>query len=135
VVAAVACASTAEICRINILQATFLAMCRAFTRLAVRPDHVLVDGNQEPAGLGCSAQAIVGGDAKCLSIAAASILAKVMRDRAMARLGLRYPDYGWERNAGYGTAEHRRAIVASGATRHHRITFRTFSNPLVEQDS
>jgi len=123
VIAAVACGSTAEIERINILQATLLAMTRAVARLAVRPSTVLVDGNILPAQLPCPGQAVVDGDARSLSIAAASILAKVTRDRLMARLAVRYPGYGWERNAGYGTPEHCAGIAAAGATRHHRMTF------------
>jgi ribonuclease HII len=131
VIAAVACASAAEIDRINILQATLLAMTRAVTRLAIAPTAVLVDGNVLPAALPCPGQAVIDGDARCLSIAAASILAKVTRDRLMTRLAERYPGYGWERNVGYGTAEHRAGIVAAGRTRHHRHSFTSrFKNEL-----
>lgn len=115
-------ASVAEITRINILQAALLAMRRAVARLAVPPDLALVDGNQPPA-LPCAVRCVVGGDGLSLSIAAASIVAKVVRDRAMARLARRYPGYGWQRNAGYGTAAHRAALLALGATRHHRPGF------------
>ncbi len=116
-------ASVAEIDRDNILAATFLAMRRAVAALPRRPDVVLVDGNRLPPGLPCAGRTVVGGDGKSLSIAAASIVAKVTRDRAMAALGARYPIFGWERNAGYGTRQHREALVASGVTRHHRRSF------------
>ncbi len=118
----VGAASVAEITRINILQAALLAMRRAVARLPAPPDLALVDGNQPPA-LPCAVRCVVGGDGVSLSIAAASIVAKVLRDRAMARLGLRYPGYDWHRNAGYGTLAHRRALLLLGATCHHRPTF------------
>ena len=98
------------------------------------PDHVLVDGNKLP-DFGCDAQAIVGGDRVSLSIAAASIVAKVVRDRAMARLDARWPDYGWEKNAGYGTAVHRKALISVGITPHHRKTFGTVRRQLEEHYS
>jgi ribonuclease HII len=116
-------ASVAEIDRLNILQATLLAMVRAVTRLAVAPTAVLVDGNILPAALPCPGRAVVDGDALCLSIAAASILAKVTRDRLMTLLAQRYPAYGWERNAGYGTREHKAGIAVAGPTPHHRRSF------------
>ena len=115
-------ASVAEIVRINILQAALLAMCRAVDRLAAPPDLALVDGNQPPA-LSCPVRCVIGGDGVSLSIAAASIVAKVLRDRLMARLALRYPGYDWHRNAGYGTPAHRQALLTLGPTRHHRPTF------------
>jgi ribonuclease HII len=116
-------ASPAEIDRLNILEATFLAMRRAVAALgAPPPDHALVDGNRAP-NLACPATALVGGDARCLSIAAASIVAKVRRDRLMATLAERHPGYGWERNAGYGTQEHLAALARLGATPHHRRSF------------
>lgn len=115
-------ASVAEISRINILRATFLAMARAVARLSVPPDVALVDGNQRPS-LPCPVQCVIGGDAASLSIAAASIVAKVIRDRAMTRLSQRLPHYGWASNAGYGTAAHRAAIALHGPSRHHRPTF------------
>jgi ribonuclease HII len=118
----VGAASVAEISRLNILQATLLAMHRAVSRLASPPDIALVDGNQPPR-LACPVRCVIGGDASSLSIAAASIVAKVIRDRAMHRLGLRFPMYGWGRNAGYGTAPHRAAITLHGPCRHHRPTF------------
>lgn len=119
---AVAAASVAEIERLNILQAALLAMCRAVARLPVPPDIALVDGNQPPA-LACPVRCVVDGDALCLSIAAASIVAKVLRDRAMTRLAARFPGYGWEHNAGYPTPAHREALTRLGATRHHRAAF------------
>jgi ribonuclease HII len=115
-------ASVAEIDRHNILQATFIAMRRAIARLGIVPDIALVDGNQAPA-LPCAIQTIVGGDGRSLSIAAASVIAKVARDRLMRALALRYQGYGWETNVGYGTEEHRRAILALGPTPHHRMSF------------
>ncbi len=117
-------ASVTEISRINILQATMLAMHRAVARLGPVPDMVLVDGNRPPP-LSCPVRCIVGGDALCLSIAAASIVAKVVRDRAMTRLAARFPVYGWATNAGYGTEPHRAAIALHGPSRHHRPTFGT----------
>jgi ribonuclease HII len=119
---AVAAASVAEIDRLNILRAALLAMCRAVARLPAPPDLALVDGNIAPA-LACPVRCVVGGDARCLSIAAASIVAKVVRDRAMARLAVRWPGYGWETNVGYATEFHRAALLRLGATRHHRPAF------------
>jgi ribonuclease HII len=115
-------ASAAEIGRLNILRATHLAMRRAVSRLPVRPDLALVDGNSAPA-LPCAVRCVVGGDARSLSIAAASILAKTVRDRAMARLDRRWPAYGFARHAGYPTAAHRAALAAHGASPHHRRGF------------
>ncbi len=118
----VGAASVGEIARLNILRAALLAMCRAVVRLPVPPDLALVDGNQAPA-LFCPVRCVVGGDRRSFSIAAASIVAKVVRDRAMTRLAGRYPGYNWQRNAGYGTAAHRAALLALGITRHHRAAF------------
>ena len=118
----VGAASVEEIERLNILQATFLAMRRALARLPIRPVHVLVDGNRVP-DFGLPTEAVIDGDAKALSIAAASIVAKVTRDRIMTRLGARHAAYGWERNMGYGTPEHRDALAASGPCAHHRRGF------------
>jgi ribonuclease HII len=108
---------------INILQATFLAMRRAIARLPVAPERVLIDGNRSPRGLACAVETIIGGDARCFSIAAASIVAKEIRDRAMRRLATRHPGFGWETNMGYGTSEHLQGIESRGATRHHRLSF------------
>jgi ribonuclease HII len=118
----VGAACVEEIDRINILQATMLAMTRAVAALGVMPDAALVDGNRAPK-LGCRTEALVGGDALSLSIAAASVVAKVLRDGGMARLAQRYDRYGWERNAGYGTEEHRAALKLHGVTPHHRRSF------------
>ena len=115
-------ASVAEIARLNILGASLLAMRRAVRRLPAAPDMALIDGNRAP-DLACPARCVVGGDARSLSIAAAAIIAKVLRDRLMARLARRYPGYGFERNAGYPTAEHRAALALIGACRHHRRGF------------
>ena len=126
-------ASVAEIDRVNILQATYLAMLRALGALPGDvPDWALVDGKTLPADLPCPGQAVVGGDRASLSIAAASIVAKVHRDRHMAELAVECPGYGWERNAGYGTGEHRSAIQRLGITRHHRRSFRPCSDKLLE---
>jgi ribonuclease HII len=119
---AVGAASVAEIARLNILRAALLAMCRAVARLPAAPDLALVDGNQPPA-LRCPVRCVVGGDALSLSIAAASIVAKVLRDRAMIRLAVRFPGYGWEENVGYSTRAHRAALRALGPTVHHRTDF------------
>ena len=130
-------ASVPEIDRVNILQATLLAMRRAVVRLSQRPRMVLVDGNRVPL-LPFPAEAVVRGDARCLSIAAASIVAKVVRDRLMRRLARRYPAYGWDRNAGYCTAAHRAALATHGATIHHRRSFapvrRLLGNPADEAE-
>jgi len=115
-------AEVEEIDRLNILQATFLAMRRAVEGLNRAVDWALVDGNQPPP-LPCRLHCIVGGDGKSLSIAAASVVAKVSRDREMATLAQAFPAYGWERNAGYGTAEHRAALLRHGISPHHRRSF------------
>ncbi len=121
---AVGAASVAEIARLNILHAAMLAMARAVSRLPTPPDVALVDGNRAPS-LACTTRCVVGGDGLCLSIAAASIVAKVVRDRAMARLSLRFPHYGWAENAGYATGAHRRAVLDHGPCVHHRVAFGT----------
>ena len=114
--------AVAEIDRINILNATLLAMRRAVAALPIAPQAALVDGNCAPK-LPCHAEPVIGGDGLSLSIAAASVVAKVTRDRLMRRLALRYEGYGWETNVGYGTEEHRAAIVRLGLTPHHRLSF------------
>ena len=120
---AVAEASVEEIDRINILQATYLAMRRAVQALAEQPEVVLIDGNRAPPQLGCRAETIVGGDAHSYSIAAASIFAKVTRDRYMHALASSYPGYGWETNRGYGSQQHLEALSLLGPTPHHRRSF------------
>jgi ribonuclease HII len=126
VVFAIAQASSAEIDEINILRASHLAMRRAVAALALSPTHALVDGNMAP-GLDCPTTCVVQGDALSLSIAAASILAKVERDQIMSHLALTHTVYGWEHNAGYSTAYHMAAIKAHGITAHHRRSFRPVS--------
>ncbi len=116
-------ASVEEIDRLNVLQASLLAMVRAVAALPVAPDHLLVDGTHLPEGLNQSAEAVVKGDGRCLSIAAASILAKVARDAIMADLARRHPEYGWESNAGYGTQAHMVALKRHGVSPHHRRSF------------
>ncbi len=118
----VGAASVREIDHLNILVSTRLAMGRALAHLPSRPQHVVVDGLPVK-GLGWEHEAVVGGDGRVHSIACASILAKVVRDRLMARLARRYPGYGWETNMGYGTLEHREALERMGPTPHHRRTF------------
>ncbi|MGE3784989.1 MAG: ribonuclease HII, partial [Alphaproteobacteria bacterium] len=119
-------ASVAEIDRINILRANLLAMSRAAMALAARtgvvPDLALVDGNIAP-NLRCAVRTIVKGDSLSLSIAAASVVAKVTRDRIMRALASRHPGYGWETNVGYATTEHCDAIRRLGVTPHHRRSF------------
>ncbi len=122
---AIGAASVAEIATLNILHASMLAMRRAVLRLREPPHLALVDGNRAPPGLPCPVECCIGGDALSLSIAAASIIAKVIRDRAMMRLAARYPHYGWHENAGYGTPTHRAALHRHGPSRHHRAAFGT----------
>ena len=119
---ALGAASVREIDRLNILRATTRAMTRALARLPLTPDHVVVDG-LPVRDLGWEHEAVVGGDARVHSIACASIVAKVCRDRLMTLLAARYPDYGWERNMGYATRRHRSALREAGLTPHHRTTF------------
>jgi ribonuclease HII len=122
----VGAASVHEIDRLNIRRASILAMQRALARLALEPDHILVDGLPVPE-LGRPHEAIVDGDARCQSIAAASVIAKIVRDRLMERLGPRHPRYRWEENKGYCTADHLDALAAFGATPHHRRSFEPVS--------
>lgn len=115
-------ASVQEIDALNILQATMLAMQRAFDALPYRPHKAFVDGNRAPK-LQCAVETVIGGDAKVPAIAAASIIAKVTRDRLMAELEAAHPGYGWATNAGYGTATHQQGLAALGVTPHHRTSF------------
>ena len=108
--------------RVNILNATFDAMHRALGQLLIRPDHVLIDGNRFKS-LEYSFTTIVDGDARCFSIAAASIIAKVWRDRLMVEFDKLYPGYGFARHKGYGTPQHLRALAELGASPIHRLTF------------
>jgi len=118
----VGAASVREIDRLNIRRATALAMRRAVLRLSVAPDLVLVDGLPMPE-LGMPHEALVGGDRRAYAIACASIVAKTVRDALMRRLALRYPEFLWDRNAGYGTPQHLEALGRCGPTRHHRMSF------------
>jgi ribonuclease HII len=129
----VAHASVQEIDTLNILRASHLAMERAVGGL--RADHALIDGNLVPRGMGCSATAIVRGDACCLSIAAASIVAKVTRDRIMVDLAQQHPGYGWEANAGYPTKAHLDALQILGVTPWHRRSFKPVYNILYQGNS
>lgn len=126
VAVSVAFASAAEIDAINIRQASLAAMRRALAALAVAPSYVLVDGNDLPAALCCAGETIIGGDARSLSIAAASIVAKVTRDRLMARLCGLFPVYGFSRHVGYATPEHLAAIAKHGPSPYHRLSFSPF---------
>ena len=116
-------ADVRRIDRDNILNATMWAMAQAVRKLQSKPRLALVDGNRSP-DLRCQTRTVVSGDAKCLSIAAASIVAKVTRDRLMIALGQELPNYGFERHKGYGTPEHQSAIGRHGVTPHHRRSFR-----------
>lgn len=116
-------ASVTEIERNNILAATYTAMRRAIAALDTLPDTALIDGNRLPPGLPCPGRTVIKGDSLSLSIAAASIFAKVTRDRIMTSLSARYPGYHWERNAGYGTKQHQDGLKAFGVTCHHRRAF------------
>jgi ribonuclease HII len=129
----VAHASVEEIDSLNILRASHLAMERAVASLGA--DHALIDGNMVPRGLGCGATAIIGGDALCLSIAAASIVAKVTRDRIMVDLAQQHPGYGWEANAGYPTKAHLDALQNLGVTPWHRRSFKPVHNILYQEIS
>ena len=119
---AVGAASVREIDRVNIYHATVVAMRRALGRLSVAPHHVLIDG-KPIRSLEVPHTAIVGGDDACYTIACASIIAKVTRDRLMRRLALRYPRYAWDTNVGYSTSAHLAGIAAHGVTPHHRRSF------------
>ena len=118
-----------EIDEINILQATFRAMERSISKLPV-PDHILIDGNKLPPNLPSPATAIIKGDSKSASIAAASIVAKVIRDKLMVDLSIKYPGYGWEKNAGYGTKIHQLGLLNNGVAPHHRRSFKPIHNML-----
>jgi ribonuclease HII len=128
----IAQASVAEIDALNILRASHLAMVRAVAGLAVPPDHVLIDGNLVPRDLTIANTAIVKGDARSLSIAAASIVAKLWRDRHMVDLAQQFPGYGWDKNAGYPTKLHKNALIDLGVTPHHRRSFKPVHNILYQ---
>ena len=124
--------SVAEIDEINILRASHLAMIRALDGLDSPADYALIDGNTLPRGIGLPAAAVVKGDGRSLSIAAASIVAKVWRDRLMMALAQQHPGYGWETNAGYGTPAHQAGLKCHGVTPHHRRSFKPIHNILYQ---
>ncbi|WP_299401079.1 ribonuclease HII [uncultured Roseobacter sp.] len=128
----IAHASVEEIEQHNILRASHIAMCRALAGLPHPPDHVLIDGSMIPHGLNVSAQPVVKGDTRCLSISAASIVAKICRDRLMVDLAQQHPGYGWETNMGYGSKSHMSALQNLGPTPHHRRTFKPVHNMLYQ---
>lgn len=127
-------ASVKEIDALNIRQATFLAMRRAVEGLAIAPEALLIDGRDIPPGLPCHAEAIVKGDGRSLSIAAASIVAKEARDALMRQLDAENPGYGWAQNAGYPTKAHRDALLSLGVTPHHRRSFKPVHNILYQEN-
>lgn len=129
---AVAHASVEEIDEHNILRASHLAMERAVAALNPAPDYLLIDGNLIPRGLELPSEAVIKGDGKSLSIAAASILAKQARDRLMVELAQQFPGYGWEKNAGYPSKQHREALQTLGVTPHHRRSFKPVHNILYQ---
>ena len=131
----IAHASVEEIDELNILRASHLAMERAIAGLPRQPDEVLIDGNMIPDGLALKAQAVIKGDARSFSISAASIVAKICRDRVMWDLAQHYPGYGWETNAGYPSKSHRTALENLGVTPHHRRSFRPVHNILYQGKS
>ncbi len=131
----IAHASVEEIDDMNILRASHLAMERAVAGLPRRPDHLLIDGNMIPRGLtaeGYSTEAIIKGDARSVSISAASIMAKIRRDRIMWDLAQQFPGYGWDTNAGYPSKSHRLALQKLGVTPHHRRSFKPVHNILYQ---
>lgn len=126
-------ASVQEIDETNILQATFAAMRRAVVQLKVQPQYALIDGNQNPRDFPCKSYTVVKGDAKSYSIAAASIVAKVYRDRLMCELARKYPYYAFEKNAGYGTSAHVAGLKTHGVTPEHRRSYKPIQKFLPEQ--
>ena len=123
-------ASPQEIDEINILQATFLAMRRAIESCNISPDMILIDGNRSPKDWPWASRTIIKGDNLSISIAAASILAKVTRDRLMKNMAQEFPAYGWESNAEYGTPAHLEALARCGPTTHHRVSFSPVSEAI-----
>ena len=131
----VAHASVEEIDALNILRAAHLAMVRALESLPRKPNYALIDGNMIPRGCPIPAQAVIKGDGLSASIAAASIVAKIRRDRIMMDLAQQYPGYGWETNAGYGSKKHMDALANLGVTPHHRRSFKPVHNILYQAKS
>ena len=132
---AIAHASVAEIDEMNILRASHLAMLRAIALLDPAPDFLLIDGHLVPRGLSTPARAVIGGDARSVSIAAASIMAKTCRDAIMVDLAQQHPGYGWETNAGYPSKSHKSALRDLGITPHHRRSFKPVHNILYQDKS
>ena len=118
----IGCASPDEIDQLNILEATFLSMRRALENLIIKPDYILVDGNLSP-NFNIPHESIIKGDSISMSIAAASIIAKVERDKFMLNIDNEHPEYKWKKNKGYGTKDHQNALNAYGVTKHHRKSF------------
>ncbi len=131
----IAHATVEEIDEINILRASHLAMERAVAGLSQAPDHLLIDGNMIPRGLTISSEAIIKGDARSLSISAASIVAKICRDRLMWDLAQQFPGYGWDSNAGYPSKSHKAALQNLGVTPHHRRSFKPVHNILYQEEN
>ena len=128
-------ATVTEIDAHNILRASHIAMVRAVAGLKRTADYALIDGNMIPRDLTISSQTIVKGDGRSLSIAAASIIAKVWRDRHMVTLAQQHPHYGWEKNAGYPTAQHKLGLEQHGVTEHHRRSFKPIHNILYQDEN
>ncbi|WP_333713876.1 ribonuclease HII [Yoonia sp.] len=128
----IAAATVEEIDAHNILRASHMAMVRAINGLRSAPDHVLIDGNMTPRGLTVSSETIVKGDGRSVSIAAASVVAKLWRDRHMVALAQQYPCYGWDKNAGYPTAQHKLGLLEFGVSPHHRRSFKPIHNILYQ---
>lgn len=126
-------ASAEEIDQINILQASFLAMKRAIANMRLKPDMALIDGNRLPQNFICPAKCIIKGDARSFSISAASIVAKVHRDKLMQQMALVYPGYGFEKNAGYGTKDHIEGLIKYGITPEHRKTYKPIKELMVQK--
>ncbi|ATF19880.1 ribonuclease HII [Phaeobacter gallaeciensis] len=129
----IAHASVEEIDSLNILRASHMAMERAVAALDPAPDYLLIDGNLIPKGLLQASEFVIKGDAKSVSIAAASIVAKQARDRIMVDLAQQFPGYGWEKNAGYPSKQHREALVSLGVTPHHRCSFKPVHKILYQE--
>ena len=129
----IAHASVEEIDELNILRASHLAMERAIAGLQTPPEHALIDGNMIPRGLQLPATTLIKGDSRSVSISAASIVAKVCRDRVLVDLAQQHPGYGWETNMGYGSKKHIEALQNLGVTPHHRRSFKPVHNMLYQE--
>ena len=127
---AIGIVSTAEIDKINILNASFLAMHRAIKKLYIEPEFLIIDGNRFNPYQGINHECIIKGDGKYLAIAAASVLAKTYRDDIMKKLAVEFPDYNWKKNKGYPTKQHRNAIKKIGISKHHRKSFQLLPSQL-----